>query len=144
MDRVKYVVLGLAGCLLLGYAIGRYAQPAKVVTKTEIVVKTVETVKHDTVTVTKEHQNTDGTKDVVTTITDHDIEQTTKDIKEKDSKVLDSLKPQWKATGLYGYNFHDLRTVYGASVDRRIIGPVFAGVWGNTDRTAGVSVSLEF
>jgi hypothetical protein len=33
--------------------------------------------------------------------------------------------------------------VVGASVERRIIGPIFVGLWGNTAGAAGVTVKLE-
>ncbi len=36
------------------------------------------------------------------------------------------------------------RGILGASVERRIVGPVFGGVWGNTAGAGGVTVRLEF
>jgi hypothetical protein len=121
---------------LVGYASGRYLQPPQI----KEVVKTVEVVKHDTTTIIKERKKPDGSSETDTTIINHDTDISSS----KDSKVTSILPPQWKVQGQYGYDFRDLRPVYGAAVDRRIIGPIFIGVWGNTNHTAGLSASLEF
>ncbi len=117
----------------IGYGIGRYIQPAKIVTKTEIVVK--EHVHTVTVTVTKP----DGTK---TTTTTQDDDKSTKD---KSSTVTTQDKPSWKVAGLAGLSLNSLTTpVYGGQIERRIIGPVSVGVWGLTNSTGGVLLSIEF
>ncbi len=121
---------------LVGYASGRYLQPPQI----KEVVKTVEIVKHDTTTIIKERKNPDGSTEKDTTIVNHDTDISSS----KDSKVTEILKPQWKVQAQYGYNFSDLRPVYGAGVEHRFIGPISLGVWGNTNHTAGLSASLEF
>ena len=139
--KVCLAILLAAG---LGYASGRYAQPAKEVIKTVEVIKTITVVQHDTVTVTKEITKPDGTKEVDTTVTDKDKDTTDSSMKESASESITNVKPQWKAQALYGYNVTELRPVYGANIERRIIGPISAGLWGNTDHALGVSVSIEF
>jgi hypothetical protein len=138
------ITLAILVALGLGYSFGRYAQPAKEVIKTVEVVKTVETVKHDTVTVTKQIKKPDGTTETDTTTTDKDIETSKTNIAESSSETITNVKPQWKATGLLGYNVSTFEKVYGAEIERRIIGPIFVGAWANTQRTGGVSVSIEF
>ncbi len=127
-----------------GYVGGRYVQPAKVVTEIKEVVKTVEVVKHDTTTITKEVTHPDGTKETDTTVVNHDIDLSKSSDNKSSSTTLDNLKPQWKVQAQYGYNFSDLRPVYGAGVEHRFIGPISLGAWGNTNHTAGLSASLEF
>lgn len=132
---MNYVKIAAALVLigLLGYAIGRYVQPAKVVTQE----KEVEVVKHDTVTQIKEVTRPDGTKEKDTTITDRSTE-----VAKKESKVvIENLKPQWMVSGTYGIS---AVPYYGAQVQRRIIGPVFAGVAANTRSEVFAVVSLEF
>lgn len=62
-----------------------------------------------------------------------------------------SVQPGIDFAGLAGkstYNALDglaiKHFVVGASVERRLIGPMFGGVWGNTQGTGGVSIKLEF
>ena len=61
--------------------------------------------------------------------------------------------PDWRIGALVGANpldmwskqavvFGDL--ALGAEVQRRIVGPVYGGVWGTTQGAVGVSVGLEF
>ncbi len=127
---------GLGAILLLigiGYATGRYIAPSKIVTKTETVIK--EVVHTVTVTVTK----SDGSS-TSTTTTDSGTT-----IGSSTSSVTSSDKPSWKVAGLAGLSLNNLTTpVYGGQIERRIIGPVSAGVWGLTNSTGGVSLSIEF
>ncbi len=117
----------------IGYSIGRYIQPAKIVTKTEIVVK--EHVHTVTVTVTKP----DGTK---TTTTTQDDDKSTKD---KSSTITTLDKPSWKVAGLAGLSLNNLTApIYGGQIERRIIGSVSAGVWGLNNGTGGVSLGIQF
>jgi hypothetical protein len=138
------ITLAILVALGLGYSFGRYAQPAKEVIKTVEVVKTVETVKHDTVTITKQIKKPDGSTETDTTTTDKDVDTTNTSMTDKTSETITNVKPQWKATGLLGYNVSTFQKVYGAEIDRRIIGPIFIGAWANTQQTGGVSVSIEF
>lgn len=144
LESWQKVVLAILISAGVGYAGGRYVQPAKVVTKIKEVTKTVQVVKHDTVTVVKEVTRPDGSKESTTTITDHDVDTTDSSTKTSISQKISNEKPQWKASGLAGYNFSKLNPVYGAQIERRIIGPIFVGAWGNTDKAAGVALSIEF
>ncbi len=132
----KVGIIAVLVIALTSYGFGRYVQPAQI----KEVIKTVEIVKHDTTTIVKEHKNRDGSSDTETTVVNHDIDLSKSD----DSKTITNLTPQWKVQGQYGYNFQSLRPVYGAAIERRIVGPLFIGAWGNTDHTVGLSVGLEF
>jgi hypothetical protein len=142
-------------CLGVGYGIGRYAQPAKVETKIEIVTvekeKIVEKIVYkDTVKMQKHTiilEFPDGRKETniyelyeSTVMIDSqktiDLE---KKVKELESKIITNVKPQWQAYAIY--EFPD---VYGAQVNRRIIGPFFMGVQGNTDKKFGATLGMEF
>jgi hypothetical protein len=60
------------------------------------------------------------------------------------------LGKDWSVSASAGMRFQDIAdrkfdaAFYGGSVDHRLIGPVYVGVWGYSDRTAGVSASISF
>lgn len=147
----KLIKLAAAGLVLalLGYAFGRYMQPAKVEVRVEEKVKTVlvETSKKKKIKV--KIIRPDGTieeREVEEDVTITEKERVREVEKEK---IITNAKPQWKAGVLAGLNtVHSKEFSYGVQVERRIIGPVFMGVWGTTtnndDQSAGVSISLEF
>lgn len=139
----KYTIIIIIIVGAVAYASGRYLQPPKTITKEVQVVKEVEVVKRDVRTVIKEVSRPDGTKIRETVIEDKSKEAKNKDQTNTSTKLVESLKPQWKVQGLVGINEISNPT-YGVGVERRIIGPVFAGVWVNTQKQYGVSVSLEF
>jgi hypothetical protein len=131
--------------LLIGYAGGRYAQPAKIVTKTEVVTQ-IKTVVEDhvhTVTVTKELPN--GEKDTTTTTDNNSVIKDKTNTKNDSSTVTTYNKPQWRVQALAGLNASNFTNpIYGAGIERRIIGPIAAGAWGTTNHEGGISLSLEF
>lgn len=142
----NYVKLGVGAIIVFAVGAGTalYVRPATVVTKTEEVVKEVDRVKKDVVVVEHEVKRPDGTVEIDRTTTDKSTETSKKESDTKSSTVVTNAKPQWKAQALAGLSLDKLVPVYGAGVERRIIGPISAGVWGTTDRNLGVSVSLEF
>jgi ribosomal protein S7 len=128
-----------------------YFAPTKIETKTE--VKEVEVVKE-----TKKEQKHVNTKIVVTeypdgrkttetyivddsvVFVDKDVEKQVEIVKEK---KVENAKPQWNAkvsTSLYP-NFN---SIYQVDVNRRILGPIFLGVYGRTDKEFGIGVGFEF
>jgi hypothetical protein len=129
----RTTILLLVLVLLVGYAFGRYLQPAHEVIKTQTV-----TVEHEhtvTVVVTKP----DGTSTSTTTTDKGETAGT------KTSTTIDNVKPQWKVSALAGLGLNSpISTVYGGEVQRRILGPIFVGAWATTNRTGGISLGLEF
>lgn len=128
---MKYYIIAIILIGLLGYATGRYIQPAKVETHE------IQVVKQEVRTITKEITSPDGT--ITKEVTNETVSE--KD-NSKDSKV-NNVKSQWKAQALVGLD-SDFKSLYGIDVEHRFIGPVSAGAWVNTNREFGISVSLEF
>lgn len=142
---------------LLGLSIGYFALPAKVVTKTE--TKTVEklvedqnkTTKNNKVVVVTETTAPDGTKTKRTEVTDKSV--TTADTKTSDDVSSDSksektvtyAKNELSISALVGIQIGDGFTPsYGLSVQKRVLGPIYVGAFGFTNRLAGVSLGLSF
>lgn len=158
----KYLIgfVAVIGLLGIGYAIGRYAAPTKTETKIEYQVvekeKIVEKVVYKEIDKTQRHiieiEYPDGKKtreiwEIYESTVMVDSQRTVdleKKVKELESQVVTNEKAQWKASALAGYDLNDKDFVYGGEVDRRIIGPVFVGGWGNTKQQFGISVGLEF
>lgn len=64
-----------------------------------------------------------------------------------DKTLLASLQvdlgKDWAVAASAGARWTDLtKPFYGGSVDRRILGPVWVGVWGYSDRSGGISASI--
>lgn len=139
MNMRLYVLLGLL-LVVIGYSLGRYTTPEKVVTKTVIDTKTVTVVQHDIQTV--EVDKPDGTKTI--TVVDKSVDTTKQQIDESQIKVVENSKPQWKVSAQLAPKAVAYEYFYGAQVERRVLGPVFVGAFGNIDHTLGVSLGLEF
>lgn len=161
MNKIK--LAGIALLLLgLGVAIGRYTLPEKV----KIVKEYVEVVKE----VVKEVKNKDSNASnkqqihiVETTFPDGKYtketfiinestvvirEQVTvevekmKEVLKRELKETKGYKPQWAVAGLYNF-----KNDYGVMAERRIIGPIFGGVFYNnvqTTKDLGASLKVEF
>ena len=91
MNKLLRNGLILAVIGLVGYGIGRYAQPGKVEVKETI----KEVIKKDVVTVVKEIVRPDGTKETETTTTDRSTETSDSS---KNSKIT-AQRPAWKVNG---------------------------------------------
>lgn len=150
--KLRYKILIVLGLMGAAYGVGRYLQPAEVKTKTKIKKEYVEVEKEkekkETRTIEREIKRPDGT--VVKEIIEEEIKESESVTKEtekselKKKKVVDNLKPQWKIGASTS-----LRQIKGRSytveVERRIIGPFFAGVYSRVDfKEYGVSISMEF
>jgi 7-cyano-7-deazaguanine synthase in queuosine biosynthesis len=136
---VKTTVFIAALLILVGYAFGRYGQPARVETKVVTVIQKVEVTHHDTTTT--ETDSPDGTKTITTV--DKSVDSTTTNSSTKSDTVVDG-RNQWVASVKFAPQNPQIGYFYGAEVQRRILGPILAGAFVNTDRRVGLSVSLEF
>jgi hypothetical protein len=59
--------------------------------------------------------------------------------------VEKQVRKDWHLSVQAGWDAAQLRpNVYGVQVERRIAGPVWLGVWGNSTRAGGASISLEW
>jgi len=150
----KYTKLILGGLIILGlgFGIGKYSQPAKVVTKTEIkeVVKIVEKKEErkNVVVVSDKITKPDGTiiehtetKDKTEINTDTNI-NIAKDTKTESTQIRDSgLSIQALAiTKLDDLNNRE----YGVLVKKRIVGNVSASALATHKGTIGIAVGLDF
>lgn len=134
MSIKTYIVVVLV-LLGVGYALGKYTTPERVVTQT--ITKIVTVTQHDTQTVIVEKP--DGTK---TTIIIDKSKDTTKQ-QQTDTKTVENIKPQWHVSAQLVPQQGLLGPVYGLQIERRIIGPVHVGVFGNTDKEFGLSVGVD-
>lgn len=123
------ITIAVASAVLGGYIENKF------VGKT--VIHDTVTKDNDIVTVIKEKQNKDGTTETDTTITDHSKEQ------QKVVETIAAKSPEWMIQGGVGLT-QGLATVYTASVSKRLVGPIFVGMWGTTQSTVGVSLGLFF
>lgn len=142
---MKYYIIGGFLLFAAGLGTGYYVMPSKIVTKTNTVTQTQDVIhyKVNTVTVTKELPT--GEKDTTTTTTNNTVvnDKTTTDT--KSSTVTTYAKPQWKVSAMAGLGSNNLALpIYGAEVQKRLLGPIFVGAWGNSNKEGGISLGLEF
>jgi hypothetical protein len=130
-------------CILLGYAFGRYLQPAKIEIKREVEIKEVQVVKKDVVTVVHEVKTPDGTVTTDSRTEDRTTETTKTDTVAKESTSIENLKPQWRIQAGTDFKERALGPLYSIGVERRIIGPIFVGGSINMDKQAMLTVSME-
>jgi hypothetical protein len=169
---------GVAGALLLGLLLGRYATPAKVVETEKLVSydRDTELTWHAYVghTESKIEEKTNWKTvtewkpgDVVTQtvyvdrdrteVTHTDTATTDGKLKERvvekiveKTKLVESKPLDWLVGAKVGLQLDTRQPVYGAEASRRIIGPVFVGVWGQAagasldGAAAGVGVTILF
>lgn len=160
------VIVGIFVLLGAGYSIGRYFAPAKITEKIveKEVIKTVEVIKEvkvenkDVKTKIVIEEKPDGTKTTTTEIEDKTKTDTTTDTAKTDesTKTKDTFKetvfakPQWRIGVLGGVSASSLnftetpRLVYGGLIEKRIFGPVSAGVWATSSKDIGVLATWEF
>lgn len=148
-------------CLTVSFAFGRYSAPTTVKTETKVVevdkkkdTKTSETdINKHKETVVKEVTHPDGTKEVITTVTEDTVasRDTKEKSKETKSKDTDITKEVTRSSGrlnisvLAAIDTTQLSTpVYGLSVTRDVIGPISIGLFGFTNKTIGASLGLSF
>lgn len=174
MDLRKVTKLTLAGAALIaiGFAFGRYATPEKVVTKVEerVVEKVVEKVKEQTtktedknlVTIIEETILPDGTIKRTTKIVDKsqlsseekrfESTETARASERTSETTITSKSKDWNVALMAGVNTDDdlfkKQIGYGLVVQRRILGPVYIGGYGNgfgsSSQSFGITLGGSF
>ena len=162
---------GLAIALLVGLLFGRYAAPSRVMERDHIVTtdREIESTWRAYVGRTKVENNvrtrwltkTVWAKDGSVTQTRQAAEdrqtkqETTVDAREAKvrevvkyqevvhEKIIEAKRPDWLIGARAGLGL-DRQPVYGGEIDRRILGPVWIGAWGQYPTAGGVSVKLMF
>ena len=134
-------------------------------TKTEIKVVTVKDTRVNVHRVTTDVHKPDGTTTTIVVEDDHTnthegtgtntnsvnnthVTDNHSTVTEKETvKTITNAAPKWyfdvNAGWALNSNFSP-SPVWGVGVSRRIVGPIWIGVWGNTQRLAGVGVGLGF
>jgi len=150
----KYVRIGVLSLVLLGvgYGAGKFSNPAKVITKTEIkeIIKTVEVVKENKniKTETRVITHPDGTKEEVTVIVDRTTTHTdtdtnvNRDIKNETITIRD-LGLSVQALALAKTNDFNNRE-YGVLIKKRIISNVSGTILATQKGTIGLAIGLDF
>lgn len=135
MDLSKNVVVVLV-VAALSVAVTKYYWP-RVETKTVEVTK--EVLKTDVRTVVKIVEKPDGSKETTTEIVDHSSKESS-----KSKESVKYTQKDWMVSASASTKFTNIEPIYGAQVQRRILGPIYMGVVASTDKMVGVSVGLEF
>lgn len=144
--------------LLIGVAMGYFATPTKVVTKTEIkeVEKKVDETQKDTkknkVYLRTETILPDGTRKIETKIVDKDtIDVSTSSETDKSTDTTTEKTVERTHDGLIIYALGGAKLTdwtsgpeWGAGVQKRVLGPFWLGVYGTNKLAAGVTVGLSF
>ena len=99
---------------------------------------TKEVVRNDVKTIERTIERPDGTKET----TKETVDKSTK--KETTNKEVVISKKDWMVSAIVTSKLTELDPVYGIMVQRRIIGPVYLGLSGSTDKRIGINVGLEF
>lgn len=125
----------VAGLLIGGGLIWQFAR--RVDTRIQVQEKIV--TQNDVKTITRTVERPDGTKEILQTVVDRSQQASTTKV-----DIQKTKRPDWLVGVSAGSQLSRLDAIYGASVDRRILGPVFGGIYGRTDGEFGLSVRLEF
>ena len=132
MNKAKLGII-TAVCALSFYGGYKYADYV-IESSTKTVVKERVKFRERVVTVIKERP--DGTKE--TTIT----ENRSRDEKKKAKQEVIQRRSDWHLAA--SYSVLGKNAIYTLSVQRRVLGNVFMGVYGRTDNEFGVSLGIEF
>lgn len=151
--QLKYLAAIVIVAMAVGAALTRQFAP-RTVTKTVTQTQTVDhdVIKDHVVTITKEIDRKDGTKEIDTEVVDNrvntDVSTTKSTTQTTVSAPAPIPQPQWFLTAGAGLDATSLSNltnpVYNGSVNRRILGPIYMGIWGNTRSQVGVQLGLEF
>lgn len=148
--RNGLIILAVLG---LGYGVGKYSNPAKVVTKTEFKekIKVVEVIKEqkNVVVTTKKTTKKDGT-----IIEESKTEDKSVTYQDKHSESKTESKSSTVTTRDIGLSVHAMamqnigdlerQREYGIFVKKRVIGNISVGGLVTDQKTVGLSVGMDF
>jgi hypothetical protein len=157
--QTKYKVIIAVVALAVSFAAGRFLAPIKTITVVKTVTvdnktnqEAVNEAQH-TKTTTTETDKPDGTK-TITSVTTNDTNTQTND-KSTDSsttnttssKTVERSTARLTISALAGIPISfgsSVTPIYGAQVQKDIIGPINLGVWYLSNNTGGLSVGVSF
>lgn len=131
--KLKIGIIAIIAAFAVGLYTGKQYFPRTVETQTER-----EVLRKDVVVVTKEIVRPDGTKEIVTTSTDKSVQKNDKQIS------VTKTAPNWRASTSISRSSLAGNNIYAVTVERRVLSNVFVGVTGNTDKTLGLVLGIEF
>lgn len=135
MNNLKTIIAAVIIGLGLGAGITKAYFP-----KIQEVNIEKEVVRTDVRTVVKEVIRADGSKETVTETTDRTVKK-----EDKKSTIDKTPEPKMnKVSAIVKYDFDEKKENYGVLVERRLVGPVFLGLYGDTKKNIGVSAGIEF
>lgn len=147
MVKATHVEILLVFTALLFFGLGRFSIAPPNIKTTEILTEDIKKEKdqdkHIVTIITKDC----STGKETTTITEDDT------IREKETKrvvdqLYESVTQQTRKTlnisGLAGLDTLDKRLVYGASINKEVLGPVTLGAYGLTNGVLGLSIGINF
>ena len=144
--KVRYVGLALVATFALGAGVGYYAKPAEIEIREVMVREVVEHKEIDTDKrrVITEERRPDGTVVRREEETDKTKIRIDSELREEIARLRrEKRQPDWSFGGYYG-----LDRSYLLTVDRRIAGNLWVGVYGQLDEesrpSAGVGLRLTF
>lgn len=131
---MKHIVYAGAGGALIGAIVVWYAFPR---TKVEVRTETKVVTEYKTRIVEKWTKAPDGTETG---------ERITDEIGTQASETRTEIAKQhnWFLGLSAGLQLHETTPIYGLHLERRILGPFFAGLYAKTNKEAGVSLGMEF
>lgn len=148
---VKFLVIIVIVSAVVGGLIVRKFAPQEVI-KTVIQTQVVdhEVVKDHIIKVTKEIDNPNGTKEIDTE-TDEDRQsdenkQTNTTQTETKTIPVAASRPNWFVTGGAGLQFSAVTSgpVYNLGLNKRLVGPVYWGMWGNGNSPQNAAAGFQF
>lgn len=128
-----HIVVGLT-CLIIGVVLCRIYYPVD----STIVEVYKEKSQNDVKTIIKEIIRPDGSKEIITDITDKS--STNKD--KTSTKII--AKNDWHISASGSRTFTDSSMTYSLQVERRVIGDVFLGATVNTEKQVGLTVGIDW
>lgn len=132
---MKLVVTGLVVGFVFGYFLSKQLTPEKV--KYVDKIKVVESKNVRTVTVTKTIPGETITRTETIDLSKTNLQQ------DLNREAVKNIKSQWLIGPSIGLSFDKTDPTYGLVVERRILGPVFVGAYGNT-QGVGLMALFEF
>jgi len=155
MDKQKYIKLGL-GAILFAGAISSLTY---LLAPEKVIVKTVEVEKIIVREIIKREVEKDITKKKTTlpdgTVIEEEVDKSKEKSEESKEKSEEKVKAKEKIKIRKKYNFiisgaalHDLNSTdgftYQLSIHRRVLGNVYVGIIGTSDKNVGVGISVKF
>ena len=133
MNNIKVLV----GALIVGLLAGAYITKSYFPEVKEVQTEK-EIIKTDVKIITRVVERPDGSKETIIETTDRTVKREDKNFTKTENKAKNV-----KASLIAKYSFAQKKEDYGILLEKRILGPVFIGVYGDTSKQVGLSIGME-